>query len=125
MRRIDARLEAAARRSDQLLRISPKSADQRLVSTDQLRPPSPRTKLLTPSVFICRCSNSHEPQRPRHTLSEHIHHVNEIFFVFKNKFSRVWLKVLVSFFRECAPTTDVVFLIGAVCGKHKCYSLRR
>jgi len=43
--RIDARRKAAARRSDQLLGVTPKSADRRLVSTDQLRLPSPTNKV--------------------------------------------------------------------------------
>src|SRR5262249_20584360 len=46
--RIDARFLAAARRSDQLLSISLLSTDRRLVSSDQLRPPSPTNKAVNP-----------------------------------------------------------------------------
>ena len=94
MPRLDARSETAARRSDQLLSFSPKSANRRLVSTDQLRLPTRRTKLLTPSVAICRCSRSHELQRPRRNLTEQVDSVNSIFFVLKNKFSQFFEEFL-------------------------------
>src|SRR5262244_653690 len=48
MRRVDARHKAAARRSDQPLSFSLKGADRRLVSTDQLRLPSPTNKAVNP-----------------------------------------------------------------------------
>src|SRR6185295_4874956 len=83
---IDARFKAAARRSDQPLSLSLKSTDQRLVSTDQLRLPTRRTKLLTPSVVICRCSRSHELQRPRRNLPEANIRVKAFFRIFEIKF---------------------------------------
>jgi hypothetical protein len=43
-----ARFKVAARRSDQLLSLSPKSANRRLISTDQLRLPSPTNKAVNP-----------------------------------------------------------------------------
>src|SRR2546427_8741182 len=48
MSRIDARFSTAARRSDQLWSLSPKSTDRRLVSTDQFRLPSPTNKAVNP-----------------------------------------------------------------------------
>ena len=45
---IDARSKVAAGRSDQLLSLSPGSADRRLVSTDQLRLPSSTNKAVNP-----------------------------------------------------------------------------
>src|SRR5215475_3327249 len=74
-----------------------------------------RTKCNPHPSSICRCSRSHEPQRPRHNLPEQIYCVNENFFDFKNKFSVSSRKLLVSEFAPCVAASDTGFRRTPTC----------
>ena len=74
-----------------------------------------RTKCNPHPSSIYRCSRSHEPQRPRHNLTEQIYSVNENFFSFENKFWISSRKVLVSEFAACAAASDTGFRRTPAC----------
>ena len=80
--RLDARTEVAARRSDQLLSISPRSADRRLVSTDQLRLPSPTNKAVNPIRRSSAGVQGHMNHNDRGTISQIIPLASIRFFSF-------------------------------------------
>jgi hypothetical protein len=67
---IDARSKVAAGRSDQLLSLSPKSADRRLVSTDQLRLPRSTNKAVNPIRHPSAGVQTHMNHNDRGTICQ-------------------------------------------------------
>ena len=67
---IDARSKVAAGRSDQLLNLSLRSANRRLVSTDQLRLPSPTNKAVNPIRRSSAGVQTHMNHNDRDTICQ-------------------------------------------------------
>jgi hypothetical protein len=83
----DARSKVAARRSDQPLSFSPRSADRRLVSTDQLRLPRPTNKAVNPIRRPSAGVQTHMNHNDRGTICQNAFTASMSFFrVFKINF---------------------------------------
>src|SRR5215510_15321189 len=92
---VDARHQTAARRSDQFLDFSPKSANRRLVSTDQLRLPSPTNKAVNPIRRSSTGVQTHMNHNDRGTQCQNTFIASTGFFCdFRNKFSALFEKFL-------------------------------
>jgi len=69
------------------LSLTPKNADRRLVSTDQLRPPSPTNKVFSPIRRPSAGVQTHMNHNDRGTICQNIFFTStEIFRIFKNIF---------------------------------------
>jgi hypothetical protein len=82
MRHVDARRKAAARRCDQPLSFSLKGTDRRLVSTDQLRLPSPTNKAVNPIRRSSAGVQDHMNYNDRGTICQNAFAASTRFFLF-------------------------------------------
>jgi hypothetical protein len=98
--RLDARTEVAARRSDQLSSISPGSADRRLVSTDQLRLPSPTNKAFNPIRRSSAGVQGHMNHNDRDTICQITFIASTRFFSFLKINFRGLAKISCQLFRS-------------------------
>src|SRR2546423_14177534 len=110
MSRIDARFSTAARRSDQLWSLSPKSTDRRLVSSDQLRLPSPTNKAVNPIRRSSSGVQGHTNRNDRGVICQNKMRASTIFFLAeKHGLFTFVSKVIVRLPSTCAAASDVGF----------------
>src|SRR5262245_34694265 len=106
---------------DQPVGFSPKGASRRLVSTDQLRLPSPTNKAVNPIRRSSGGPRSHEPQRPNmfswarqayHSPTEGIMKQTIYFLLLLAATIGSWAAKTAAQSGACAPTSGLNFICG-------------
>src|SRR6266571_9540404 len=114
MPRTVARSGTAARRSDQLLSFSPKSAERRLVSSAQLRLPSQTNKAVNPIRLSSAGVQTHMNHNDRDTLYEMRISASTLFFYHRKiNFSTHCGKLLLLFSSSAPPRP--AWILAEVC----------
>ena len=98
--------------------LSPKNADRRLVSSDQLRLPSPTNKAVNPIRRSSSGVQGHINRNDRGVICQNRIRASTRFFSSKNTLVHFLSKQLVRQFSACATASAVSFSSCPTCGKH-------